>query len=58
MKKTGLVLTYLGRPNQIFKITGKGLASPYKPKYTPHLVHSQGKNVNIGVWAIEKRQFK
>ena len=30
IKKSGLVLTYEGRPNQIFKVTGKGLASPYK----------------------------
>ena len=36
MKKSGLVLTYVGRSNQISKISEKGLASPYKPKYTPH----------------------
>ena len=36
MKKNGLVLTYVGRSNQIFKISEKGLASPYMPKYIPH----------------------
>ena len=36
MKKNGLVVTYLGRPNQIFKTTEKALVSPYKPKYIPH----------------------